>query len=85
MDMEKAPLLFYDGDCSFCSSSARWITAHWNGPEQAVAWQHLGADRLERLGLTLHDVRSAACEALTTPARICTVAMYSHHKRASAA
>ena len=53
-------MLIYDGDCSFCSSSARWITARWNGPQQAVAWQHLGAGQLERLGLTLDDVRGAA-------------------------
>jgi len=60
VEREKAPLLVYDGDCSFCSSSARWITAHWNGPQEAVAWQHLSADHLERLGLTLDDVRRAA-------------------------
>lgn len=53
-------MLIYDGDCSLCSSSARWIAARWNGPQQAVAWQHLSADQLERLGLTLDDVRSAA-------------------------
>src|ERR1700704_5720040 len=60
VDTEKAPLLVYDGDCSFCSSTARWITARWNGPQQAVAWQHLSVDELERLGLTLDDVRRAA-------------------------
>ena len=60
VDREKAPLLVYDGDCSFCSSSARWITARWRGPQEAVAWQHLSADRLERLGLTLDDARCAA-------------------------
>jgi predicted DCC family thiol-disulfide oxidoreductase YuxK len=54
-----APLLVYDGDCSFCSSSARWLVAHWNGPQQAVAWQHVSADELERLGLTSADVREA--------------------------
>src|SRR5437016_5420468 len=57
---ETAPLLVYDGDCSFCSSSARWLTAHWTGPQQAVAWQHLSAAQLERIGLSLDDVRSAA-------------------------
>src|SRR5712691_9846222 len=60
MEGEPAALLVYDGDCSFCSSSARWIAARWRGPEQAVAWQNLGAERLERLGLTLADVRGAA-------------------------
>jgi predicted DCC family thiol-disulfide oxidoreductase YuxK len=57
---EKTPLLVYDGDCSFCTSSARWMTAHWHGPQEAIAWQHLGTDRLELLGLTLDDVRRAA-------------------------
>jgi predicted DCC family thiol-disulfide oxidoreductase YuxK len=61
VETEKASLLVYDGDCSFCSSSARWLAAHWQGPEQAVAWQHLSADQLEHLGLTLDDVRRAAC------------------------
>ena len=60
VEHEKTPLLVYDGDCSFCSSSARWIAARWQGPEQAVAWQQLSADQLERLGLTLDDVRCAA-------------------------
>jgi predicted DCC family thiol-disulfide oxidoreductase YuxK len=60
MELEEAPLLIFDGDCSFCSSSARWITARWHGPHQATAWQHLSTDRLERLGLTLDDVRLAA-------------------------
>ena len=60
VEHEKTPLLVYDGDCSFCSSSARWIAARWQGPEQAVAWQHLSADQLGRLGLTLDDVRCAA-------------------------
>ncbi|MDP9284486.1 MAG: DUF393 domain-containing protein [Actinomycetota bacterium] len=59
MEREKAPLLVFDGDCSFCSSSARWITAHWNGPQEAVAWQDLSADQLERLGLTVEDMRRA--------------------------
>jgi predicted DCC family thiol-disulfide oxidoreductase YuxK len=52
-------LLIYDGDCSFCSSSARWISARWKGPQQAVAWQHLSADQLRRLALTSDEVRSA--------------------------
>ncbi len=58
--VEQVQLLVYDGDCSFCSSCARWLVSHWNGPEQAVAWQHLSADQLEHLGLTLDDARSAA-------------------------
>jgi len=60
VEAENVPLLIYDGDCSFCSSNARWITRRWHGPQQAVPWQHLSTDRLERLGLTLDDVRGAA-------------------------
>ena len=55
----ETPLLVYDGACSFCSSSARWIAARWHGP-RAVAWQDLSAGRLERLGLSPGDVRGAA-------------------------
>jgi predicted DCC family thiol-disulfide oxidoreductase YuxK len=53
-------MLVYDGDCSFCSSSAGWISARWDGAQEAVAWQHLSAAELEGLGLTHDDVRSAA-------------------------
>jgi predicted DCC family thiol-disulfide oxidoreductase YuxK len=60
MERKVAPVLVYDGDCSFCTASARWIAARWRGPEEAVAWQRLGPGRLERLGLTLEDVRQAA-------------------------
>jgi predicted DCC family thiol-disulfide oxidoreductase YuxK len=60
VESENAPLLIYDGDCSFCSSSARWISARWNGPQRAVAWQHLNSADLERFGLTTDDVRGAA-------------------------
>jgi predicted DCC family thiol-disulfide oxidoreductase YuxK len=56
---ERRPLLVYDGDCSFCSSSARWLTARWRGPEQAIPWQHLSGAELERLGLSIDDVRRA--------------------------
>jgi predicted DCC family thiol-disulfide oxidoreductase YuxK len=58
--MATEQLLVYDGDCSFCTSCARWITAHWSGSQRAVAWQHLGSDDLHRIGLTLDEVRAAA-------------------------
>ena len=58
VEQDDAPLLVYDGDCSFCASSAEWVTA--DGPQRAVAWQHLGNDELQRLGLTHDDVRRAA-------------------------
>lgn len=55
-----APLLIYDGDCSFCTTSADWVTARWQGRARAVPWQMLGTDELAALGLTREDVRSAA-------------------------
>ncbi len=71
MQHDAAPLLVFDGDCSFCSSSARWLSARWDGPQLAVPWQHLGAERLDDLGLTLADVRSAVwwVEPGRSPAR----------------
>ena len=60
MEKETKQLLVYDGDCSFCTSCVRWITARWNRSQRAVAWQHLGSDELERIGLTLDDVSAAA-------------------------
>jgi predicted DCC family thiol-disulfide oxidoreductase YuxK len=59
MEEERRPLLVYDGDCSFCSSCARWLVARWSGPEEAIPWQHVSAAELERLGLSRDDVRRA--------------------------
>ena len=53
------PLLVYDGDCSFCTSSARWIAAAWARPARAVASQRLDAAELDRLGLTVMDTQQA--------------------------
>lgn len=47
-------MLVYDGDCGFCTSTARWV-----GGARA-AWQELGPDGLERLGLTVEDACGAA-------------------------
>lgn len=41
--------LVYDGDCAFCTSSARWMLRLGLRVDGVVPWQH--AD-LERLGLT---------------------------------
>jgi predicted DCC family thiol-disulfide oxidoreductase YuxK len=60
MDDHSGPLLVYDGDCSFCTSSARWVAARWRGPARTVAWQHLSPAELERLALTEDEVRGAA-------------------------
>jgi len=55
-----APLLVYDGDCSFCTASAQWVAVRWQVPAHAVAWQRLAPGELERLALTIDDVRAAA-------------------------
>lgn len=50
------PVLLYDGDCAFCSSTARWLTDHVPGPTRLAPWQHtdLGA-----LGVDPHDADAA--------------------------
>jgi predicted DCC family thiol-disulfide oxidoreductase YuxK len=53
-------MLIFDGDCGFCTSSAEWIPRGWGPGFEAVAWQHLGTDRLKSLGLTIRDTQEAA-------------------------
>ena len=53
-------MLIFDGDCAFCTSSARWIEGSWREDAIAVAWQQIGAATLERLGLTAEDCQEAA-------------------------
>lgn len=53
--------LIYDGDCAFCTQSARWIATRWAAPGPVmVAYQQLGDDGLGRIGLTRRDVEQAA-------------------------
>lgn len=59
VETDAEDLLVYDGDCSFCTSCARWISARWAGSRRSVAWQHLDTGDLDRLGLTHEDVRRA--------------------------
>jgi predicted DCC family thiol-disulfide oxidoreductase YuxK len=54
------PLLVFDGDCSFCTSAARWAERGWHGKAEALPWQHLGVDGLKRVGLTEDQAREAA-------------------------
>jgi predicted DCC family thiol-disulfide oxidoreductase YuxK len=54
------PRLIFDGDCGFCTTTARWVERHWTVPAEAVAWQSLGENGLASLGLTERDVRTAA-------------------------
>ena len=54
------PLLVYDGECGFCSSCVRWITARWPHGAEVQPWQQLGATRLAEIGLTIPDTEAAA-------------------------
>ncbi|MGH3386991.1 MAG: thiol-disulfide oxidoreductase DCC family protein [Nocardioidaceae bacterium] len=53
--MTERPTFVFDGDCAFCSSTARALQRWVGGPADVVAWQR--AD-LAALGLT-----AAECEA----------------------
>jgi predicted DCC family thiol-disulfide oxidoreductase YuxK len=50
-------VLVFDGDCGFCSSAARWVSAGWHGPAHAVPWQELSPAELAGFGLTEDDAR----------------------------
>lgn len=54
------PILIFDGDCGFCTVSARWIQKRLTHDETVVAWQSLGSAGLDALGLSEGDVTSAA-------------------------
>lgn len=51
-------MLIFDGDCGFCTASARWIERRLSPGHPVVAWQTL--DTLEPFHLTTHDVETAA-------------------------
>jgi predicted DCC family thiol-disulfide oxidoreductase YuxK len=51
------PLLVYDGDCGFCTKTARWIERRLPAPAVARPGQALD---LAELGLTDADVAAAA-------------------------
>jgi predicted DCC family thiol-disulfide oxidoreductase YuxK len=54
---ENEPVLVFDGDCGFCTSSARWIEARLPADTAVEPWQSLD---LDSLGLTEADVTAAA-------------------------
>ena len=58
--MASTPVLIYDGDCGFCTSSAAWIRARWREQCTAASWQELGDAGLAALGLNATDVSAAA-------------------------
>lgn len=49
--------LVFDGDCAFCTSSARWIERRLPSDVAVVPWQR---QDLDALGLTEDDVTRAA-------------------------
>lgn len=51
------PLLIFDGDCSFCTTTASWIEHRLPADVKVVAWQFIDP---EALGLTVDDVTTAA-------------------------
>ncbi len=53
----EVPILVYDGDCGFCTSSARWVAARAGDRIDVKPWQALD---LDQLGLTEAEVTSAA-------------------------
>lgn len=54
-------MLVYDGDCGFCTASARWIARKWpTGRARIAAWQELGPAGTGALGLGPEQVRDAA-------------------------
>ncbi len=51
-------MLIYDGECGICSQSADWARAHLPAGTDIVTWQSI--PDLSALGLTVHDVETAA-------------------------
>ena len=55
------PVLIYDGDCGFCTTSANWISSRWpDGAALALPYQRMSLDTLSRFGLSRDDVTSKA-------------------------
>jgi predicted DCC family thiol-disulfide oxidoreductase YuxK len=54
------PVLVFDGDCGFCTTSANWVGAHLSDAAQIVQWQLLGDQGLSDLGLTADLASTAA-------------------------
>ncbi len=52
-----APILVFDGDCAFCTSSAEWIRARLPAAVRVEPWQQLD---IAALGLTEQNVTTAA-------------------------
>jgi predicted DCC family thiol-disulfide oxidoreductase YuxK len=53
----RTPVLIYDGDCGFCTTSAAWIETRVRSGVAVEPWQRLD---LDQLGLSEAEVTSAA-------------------------
>lgn len=51
------PVLIYDGDCGFCTTTAMWVKGQLTTPISVVPWQEISD--LGDLGLTVEDVTTA--------------------------
>jgi predicted DCC family thiol-disulfide oxidoreductase YuxK len=51
-------VLIFDGDCAFCTTTARWVETRLEPGHPVVAWQAL--ESLEPFRLTVDDVTTAA-------------------------
>ena len=57
MAVPNGPMLIFDGDCSFCTTSANWIEHRLPSGSRVEPWQRLD---LGPLGLTEANVTTAA-------------------------
>ena len=57
MAVPNTPMLIFDGDCSFCTTSAQWIEHRLPAAVHVEPWQRVD---LPALGLTEQDVTTAA-------------------------
>lgn len=51
------PVLVFDGDCGFCTSSVNWVARRFRQPADIEPWQRLD---LDALGLSARDVERFA-------------------------
>jgi len=59
-EASERPLLIFDGDCGFCTTSAAWVECHLSAKGAIAPWQLLGEDGLSSVGLSVDQVNDAA-------------------------
>ena len=60
MTVTAAPILIYDGDCGFCTSTALKISRRFKVQATASPWQQLGEEYLRSVGLSIADTKKSA-------------------------